>query len=1152
MQSLFASQPMPASSDRDALLRVIRSVRNRWRLRVALRGLAILLAIGLAIFLISAFGLDRLRFTPTAVLVFRIFAYTSAAAVAVRYLFLPLLRRVAAERVALYLEEHEPTLQGQVVSAVEFGCDDADTEPSVHSPRLIQRLVERAIESCAAIDYGRRVEQPRLARTSGALVGVTLVSALVLLLRPGFIGHSAAFLLTPWSTGLGDSPYHIAVVPGDATLPRGADLKVTAELQNFDAEIVEIALRGGDVEQWERWPMTVDDDTGALTFLVFNVAEDTEYLIEAAGVRSSVFRVEVRDLPYVDRIDLKYHFPAYTGLEPQRHEDGGDIAALAGTRVVMTVVATMPVEGGTLVIDDRDTIPLELIGDALLAGELEVRQEGLYHVVLPGPGGEGVVASPDYYIDVLEDQPPAVRFTKPGRDIKVTNIDEVFLEVEAEDDYGIDRVELVYSVNGGPERSVRLHGRRPRKQVTAGHTFYLEEIELQPGDFLSYFARARDANAVGGRQLATTDIYFMEIRPFDQRYRQAESQGGQRGDGGPNVGELSTRQRQIVAATFKIVRDSNQYADEEIRENLATLALAQGRLREEVQTLVDRIQARRVVELDSTFQTVAEALPLAVREMESSEQRLGERKPQEALGPEQRALQYLQRAEAAFRERMVTQGGNQQGGGGQSASAEELADLFDLELDKLRNQYESVDRGERQQANQQVDEVLEKLRELARRQQQENERMRAGAQNPNATAGGGNSNSQRRLAEEAEQAARQLERLSREQSRPELEESARRIRDAVNAMRRAASEGADGTARGQSALDQLREARRQLERNRSASLEREIRDALQRAERLAEQQQDVVDDVERLDANPSARDERLRRLLDRKNAMAEEVEDLESQLTELGRDAREEQPEAAEKIQDAARGMRDARLADKIRFSRGVVQGRSGEYARNFEEQIETDLAQLEQGIRDALGSVGESREQRLSRTLDRTRDLVNALESLGERMRANAEQGELKEDRRLQQRADEGEQQQGAESARQGQGGEPRGTPGGPPRGGTPGQITPDAERQFGRELNERRSELAELRRELQREGVDISRLDEVMRTLGAMDNRGPMGDARGLAELESAVIASLKEFEYALRRQIAGAEGERLFLSGSDDVPVEYRELVEEYYRSLSRNRR
>ena len=46
-------------------------------------------------------------------------------------------------------------------------------------------------------------------------------------------------------------------------------------------------------------------------------------------------------------------------------------------------------------------------------------------------------ASPQYTIDVIDDQPPAVHFTKPGRDTQATPVEELFLEVRADDDYGV-------------------------------------------------------------------------------------------------------------------------------------------------------------------------------------------------------------------------------------------------------------------------------------------------------------------------------------------------------------------------------------------------------------------------------------------------------------------------------------------------------------------------------------------------------------------------------------------------------------------------------------------------------------------------------------------------------------------------------------------
>ena len=60
-----------SSSARDELFDVIRRVRNRWRLRVVLRGTAVVAAAGLAAFLVSSYGLEFFRFSAGSVIAFR-------------------------------------------------------------------------------------------------------------------------------------------------------------------------------------------------------------------------------------------------------------------------------------------------------------------------------------------------------------------------------------------------------------------------------------------------------------------------------------------------------------------------------------------------------------------------------------------------------------------------------------------------------------------------------------------------------------------------------------------------------------------------------------------------------------------------------------------------------------------------------------------------------------------------------------------------------------------------------------------------------------------------------------------------------------------------------------------------------------------------
>ncbi|MEE8133628.1 MAG: hypothetical protein V3T56_01145, partial [Gemmatimonadales bacterium] len=298
---------------------------------------------------------------------------------------------------------------------------------------------------------------------------------------------------------------------------------------------------------------------------------------------------------------------------------------------------------------------------------------------------------------------------------------------------------------------------------------------------------------------------------------------------------------------------------------------------------------------------------------------------------------------------------------------------------------------------------------------------------------------------------------------------------------------------------------------------------------------------------PAARDRaRLQQLVERKTEMASEVNDLEAEVDRLSRDARSDQPDASQQLRDAAQRMRDTRLGDKILYSRGVMQARSSEYAQNFENQIQNDLDGLEGQIRQARDAIGESRDQRLERALDEARDLVNALESMDERMEAAQQRGLEGSDQQGQQgqQGQEGQQGQQGGQADDGTGG---GTPGGGPVRGD-GQISPDDARQFAQEMQVRRRELEALRERLMEAGVDVGDLDGVLRRMRALENHREIGEPRSLADLKEAIIPGLKEFEFKLRKELGGIQDD-LFVTGSGEVPEEYRKLVEEYYKNLAK---
>ena len=287
----------------EELMSVIRDVRRRWRMRLAVRGVTWVIGAAAVALLLASLGMERLGFTPQSILVSRVVAYLAILVVAALFLVRPLVRRVSDRRVASYLEEHEPTLDAAVVSAVEQR--DGGRARAPQSEALANGVVASAVAGLRKVERGRRVERRELQRGSLLLGALVVIVAAAIFTGPDFIRNGAVALFAPWRLAQAAVPYSVDVAPGDTTIPRGGDLEVRARLGGFDAEEVTLVSTRGTGDP-ERIVMPRGADSAEFSIRLLDLDQQTNYYIEAGPVRSQSFRIAVADLPFVKQIDLEY------------------------------------------------------------------------------------------------------------------------------------------------------------------------------------------------------------------------------------------------------------------------------------------------------------------------------------------------------------------------------------------------------------------------------------------------------------------------------------------------------------------------------------------------------------------------------------------------------------------------------------------------------------------------------------------------------------------------------------------------------------------------------------------------------------------------------------------------------------------------------
>ena len=629
-------------------------------------------------------------------------------AIAIATIIACIVRRIGARRTAHRVERRIPAFEGRLITWF-------DASRRQRRPALLPHLARHALEVAEA-------HPPRRAAPTWLLLPpLAILAAAALTLYLTFDAAPASWRLPAerlWTGDLlADTRPKIVVEPGDAVVPRGADVLVRAKAHGFAADTLAVNASFAGSGSWERATMLPASGDGTHEFVLVAVNEAVDYYVSAGGTRdgrlnSDRFRIEVADLPVVEDVELALDYPAWTNL-PGTTQDHGDVAGVEGTRVGARIRASLPLGDAHLVVNNR-----EVDLDAGI-GAFTVEAPGAWHVAVRHRG-EVVRISDEYLIDLVQDRPPEVEFTFPGRDRSATAIEEVALRFSARDDFGVESLTVRYAVNGSDWTSVDRESMTVEREADASHMILLEDLAvgdeqrpIRPGDVVSIHAVARD-----DRQSTKTALYFVDVRAFDKHYRDMGTNSAGNGGNGAREQELSSRQREIVNATWNLIqeRDTGARGGSDLKDQVNLVTVLQQTLKEQVETLVARTQGRRLSDNNDVEPYVVE-LGRAAEQMEIAAVILAEHRLDDAVQPEQRALQHLLTAEAGLRNVDVTLASGSSGSG--DSVSRSLSELFDLEADPEQNRYESPQTpGGSAQAPQSADSEWRRLTELARRSEE--------------------------------------------------------------------------------------------------------------------------------------------------------------------------------------------------------------------------------------------------------------------------------------------------------------------------------------------------------------------------------------------------------------------------------------------------
>jgi hypothetical protein len=420
------------------------------------------------------------------------------------------IQRLGSRRVTREVEQSAGLADGELVGAVELGAV-ADVMGEGSAVRGVSPVLARLQRHrVGAVLAGRTDAQlaPEsstsvrrgLSRSLFIVALALAIAALSGMRGSARVGRTALALASPWSAAFPPPPPPLALVPGAGEVERGTMANVLVSAPARTAVAIVWRPEG---ELPRRLTVSVDPATDRATADIGPISSPSVYWAEDEfGASRDSFRVIPVDPLAVTSLRAEVSYPPHLGRPPDVLERPlPPLMVPVGTVIRLTGSANYPIASVGLSDGDHD---LELATDAggqSFAGDLTPVVDGTWTWRLVPATLVPSVRPPDpIEIRVQVDGLPDVRIAFPGRDTVVQAVRDLPLVVDATDDNGLRRLEVVswrVSATGlRSETAVDVVGDSLglRARVVVRPMLRLAERNLLPGDTIVYYARAHDGN----------------------------------------------------------------------------------------------------------------------------------------------------------------------------------------------------------------------------------------------------------------------------------------------------------------------------------------------------------------------------------------------------------------------------------------------------------------------------------------------------------------------------------------------------------------------------------------------------------------------------------------------------------------------------------
>ncbi len=440
------------------------------------------------------------------------FSFLSVAVLAFGFwVLLPLLnyfklgRVISHEQASEIIGTHFTGVKDKLLNVLQL---KSQSDQSAYSKELIEASIDQKIENIKVVRFRSAIDLSKNKQyLKYALVPLSIL-ACILFLRPSMIKDSTERLIKVNEDFAPDAPFTLNVTTDNLEVIQYEDFTVDIEAEG-DILPNEVNVFVNDFPY-----RATETGTGTFNYKFNKLQKTLEFYAESGGFKSKKYTLEVIPKPAITSFTAEIDYPAYTGKKDELLNNTGDMVLPAGTKVSWSFDSENADKVAMKFGREDSLVSTQRTGKDYHTYERRLYKDTPYMIYVSSekvPNADSI----GYTISTIPDLYPEISAQQfnDSTDNKL-----LYFLGDASDDYGIKAINFVYSVRGKNtiDKTIPIEKGSMKKASRYTYTWDLHELELSPGDKLTYFFEVWDNDGIKGSKVSRSNTMTYELPTLEE------------------------------------------------------------------------------------------------------------------------------------------------------------------------------------------------------------------------------------------------------------------------------------------------------------------------------------------------------------------------------------------------------------------------------------------------------------------------------------------------------------------------------------------------------------------------------------------------------------------------------------------------------------